>query len=401
MDEWGNRELRTSKLVRLCTEYLLNNKIDGTSIYGLCMLTWITKSNDPSNGTYIRSTKLPALSYIFKLDFLEMPYEEVGEEIAELTGKKLREIEELIYNGTGYTNFYNAFRNSSKSWIEKYTDKIEPLIKKGYNLKSDREAESIILEIAQLPEIPKGNNAKGKMAPESLLTPLFFSLDKRLRFPLINRKEGVTKLLKQLGVNNLRLIDQFRAITDVIGKGDIQTSIDFDRLGGELPYFVRIDGEKPKRKKLKQKSEKELGLKDEEDLIVLKKALTTKARRLHNHMTNLLINKLMEYDLHEGNAKENMFDVLVKNINDKHSDLLIEVKSSSKTADVRMAVGQLMDYSRQLDNYDNTYLAVFLPEKPIQHVIDFLKYHDFNLLWIEEEEIYCNCKGFPFKYKEI
>ena len=95
-----------------------------------------------------------------------------------------------------------------------------------------------------------------------------------------------------------------------------------------------------------------------------------------------------------------MFDVLVKNINSKFEDLLIEVKSSTNIADVRMAVGQLMDYSRQLDNHDNTYVAVFVPEKPNNHVLDFLNFHDFNLIWMEDSEIYTNTEGLPFKYKK-
>ena len=352
------------------------------------MLTWITNSYDPKNGGYIKSTKLPALSKIFEEDFINSPYSKIGERIAELTGKGIGEVNELIYEGTGYTNFYKAYRLSSGNWISENIEKIIPLIRIGFNIRNDNEAESIAEAISNIPKIPKGNNATGKMAPESLLSPLFFSLDIRLRFPLINGNNGVTKILKQLKVHNLDFVTQFKAIVSLIGKGDIHTSIDIDCLGGELPNFVSINGEEPKRQKLTKKGDKELSLKDENDVLVIKKTLSTKAKRIHNKLTNLLFDKLSRFELHEGNSDENKFDVLVTNINLDSDDLLIEVKSSSDMPNVRMAVGQLMDYSRQLDNYENTYIAVLLPEKPDKNVIEFLIFYEIGIIWIENNEIY-------------
>lgn len=401
MNDWKNRQLRTSRLVRFCTEHLIKHKITASNVYGLCMLTWITNSYDSKNGSYIKSTKLPALSNIFEEDFLNYPYDKVGERISIITGKNLKELNELIYEGTGYTNFYKAYRLSSKDWISENFEEIISLIHNGYNIKNDKEAESIALAISLLPKIPKGNNSPGKMSSECLLTPLFFSLDKRLRFPLINGNDGVTKILKKLTVYNKDLVTQFNAIVNLIGKGDIQTAIDIDCLSGDLPDFVSLDGKEPKRKRLTKKTDKELSLKDENDVLIINKTLTTSAKRLHNKLTNLIFDTLSKYELHEGNIDENKFDVLVKNINSDSEDLLIEVKSSSDISNVRMAVGQLMDYSRQLENYKNTYVAVFLPEKPDKHVIDFLDFCEIGIIWIEENEIYGNCEMFPFKFKEI
>ncbi len=401
MIEWKNRQLRTSKLLRLCAEYLLKQNISSSNIYGLCMLTWITSSYDSKNGSYIRSTKLPALSNIFNEDFLKYPYDKIGARISVLTGKNLKEVEELIYEGTGYTNFYKAYRLSSKDWLLQNIDKIIPLIHVGIDIKNDKEAEAIAKGISLLPKIPKGNNSRGKMSPECILTPLFFSLDKRLRFPLINRNKGVTKILKRLKVYNEDLIIQFNAVVKLIGTGDIQTSIDIDCLAGDLPDFISIDGKLPKRKRLTKKNDKDLSLKDENDVLIINKSLTINAKRLHNKLTNLILDKLSIYELHEGNSDENKFDVLVKNINSDLEDILIEVKSSSDIANVRMAVGQLLDYYRQLYNNKKTHIAVFLPEKPDKNVIDFLDFCKISIIWIEENEIYGNCEMFPFKFKEI
>lgn len=404
MDQWGQRELRTSKLVRLCAGYLLCRKLSAENIYGLCRLTWIT-SSDPKNRSYLRSTKLPAFSNIFKIDFLKLSDKNVVKKVSKLTGTEASDIKSFVDGETGYTNFYKAYRNSSKKWILQNLNKIAPLIRKGYSLKNDDEAEEIISVISKLPKIPKGNNSLGQMLPQNLLTPLFFSLDKRLRFPLINGNRGIIKLLKQLKVHDHSLIMQYRKIVSLIGKEDIKTSIDIDRLGGDLPDFVSIDGKAPRRKRLKEKGEKELNLQDEQDVLLIKKARKAKLKRRHNKMTNLLKKELPGYELHQGNSGENRFDVLIKNVNAKSRDLLIEVKSASTVSDVRMAVGQLMDYSRQLDNYKSTYRAVFIPKKPQSHVVDFLSFYKFYVMWIENtgesEQICSNNKNFPFVYKKL
>lgn len=401
LDTWGKRQLRTQKLVRLCTEYLLNKKIDGNHIYGLCMLTWITNSYDAKQGSYIRSTKLPALSKIFNQDFLNYPdQKKVGYKISELTGGEINEINKLINEGTGYTNFYKAFRKSSEKWVDDNIQVLKSLITKGFYMNDDEVAYDIAKTISSLPKIPKGNNAPGAMNPESLLSPLFFSLDYNLRFPLINGNKGVVKLLKQLKVHNEDLVLQLKTVMDLIGQGDIRNSIDIDRLGGDLPDFVELNGDKPKRKKLIPKDSKDLILKDEDDVKIIMNSLSRTAKRLHNQMTNLLYEELENYDLHEGNTHENRFDVLVKDIKNG-IDVLIEVKTSSKVADVRMAIGQLLDYSRQLPNRKNTHLSVFIPEKPSKHIIDFIKYYSYNVMWLDGNEIYSNNEAFPFKYKNL
>jgi hypothetical protein len=137
------------------------------------------------------------------------------------------------------------------------------------------------------------------------------------------------------------------------------------------------------------KTEKELPIKDEEDYEVLKKALSITARRDHNKITNKIRAILKNYDLQEGSS-ENMFDILVKKYNSEDNDLLIEVKSSDEMPHVRMAVGQLYDYSRQLQKDSKVDLAVFLQSKPSKNVENFLKDRNIGLLWFEDNRITSN-----------
>jgi hypothetical protein len=399
MDEWGERQLNSNKLIRFCMEYLLKNKITYKKIHSLCKLTWITNGADSENTSYLKSTKLPALSEIFDSDFINKDFKEIAEIISQKINKSVKEVKPIIEKHSGYTNFYKAYRNSSEKWIQKNFDEIQDLVKMGYNLKSDLEGEKIIKRISILPKIPKANNSQS-MKPEYLLTPLIFSLDERLRFPLLNGNEGVKTLLRKLKVQNQSLLAQFKEVSQLIGQGDIKTSIDIDRLGGDLPEFVSINNLPPNRKKLKPRNLKNLDLKDEEDINVLKTSLTNTAKRLHNKMTNLLLEKFSMYSLHEGNRQENKFDVLVKNVPESKNDLLIEVKTSSEVANLRMALGQLFDYSRQLPNYENTYLSIFLPELPNKNGLEFLEFYEISLIWLEGETIYSNNKHFPFRYKK-
>lgn len=62
---------------------------------------------------------------------------------------------------------------------------------------------------------------------------------------------------------------------------------------------------------------------------------------------------------------------LVSDAYDRQANLLLEAKASSCREDVRMAIGQLLDYRRHLS--PNARLAVLLPDMPSHDLIDLLK----------------------------
>jgi hypothetical protein len=69
---------------------------------------------------------------------------------------------------------------------------------------------------------------------------------------------------------------------------------------------------------------------------------------------------------------------------DRQSGRLIEAKSSSGRAHVRMAIGQLFDYERHL-SFRPT-LAVLLPERPEENLIELLKNHKIVTIYEESPE---------------
>ena len=62
--------------------------------------------------------------------------------------------------------------------------------------------------------------------------------------------------------------------------------------------------------------------------------------------------------------------MLVCDAYDKHTNTLIEAKSSSSRQDIRMAIGQLFDYQKFL--VPGAKLAILLPEAPEKSARDLL-----------------------------
>lgn len=361
-------------------------------LHGLCKLTWITNSYEGENPKYIHSTKIPALGQVFQRDYTESTLSEVAADISNILVSSSSN--KLVQSHTGFTNFYKAYRNSSEIWIEENFDLLLPLFKKALNLQTDNDGLMLIRDIEKLPRIPKPNNEDQLMRPEYLLTPAFFALDQRIRFPLINGNEGVKNLLTALKVSKASLEIQYQKMIGLIGTGGIMDAADLDQAGRDLPDFTDISGKKPTKKLLEPKptdSTSELPLKDEADIESLQKSRTVTMKRIHNKLTNKLKACLTDYTLLEGCDKSAMFDVLVKNYDGDSSDLLIEVKSTVEVPHIRMAVGQLFDYWFGLKGDSEHHMAILLPESPSEEVKKLLAWLDIGVLWFSGESLKTCC----------
>lgn len=387
-EEWAERQRRTNKLVRLIASHILKRgSVLPNQLYGLCKLTWITNSYIEQDAAYIRSTKIPALSQIFSIDYSGASLIEVATDISDILEEESAKV--LISSHTGFTNFYKAYRNSCGEWIDRNFHALFPLFELSYKLESDEQGLTIIREIEKLPGIPKPNQKDQLMQPEYLLTPAFFALDRRIRFPLINGNEGVRKLLSALKVIRAPLHEQYMRMISLYGTGGINDAADLDQAGQDLPDFVAIAGRTPTKKFLETKpvSGTELSLKDESDIESLLQARTVTNKREHNKLTNKFKNSLTEYTLLEGSNKNAMFDVLVQNYDSDKTDLLVEVKSSVEIAHIRMAVGQLFDYWFFIKGDAEPNLAILLPTVPDDKVKQLLAWLEIGILWFSDEEL--------------
>lgn len=386
---WANRQRQTNYLARIVAEYLFEQpNITPKQLYGLSKLSWITNSFEGENASYIKSTKIPALEDIFNINFQSSSLEEISEDIATILNNTSSV--QLIQQDTGFTNFYKAYRNSVLNWVETNIATLLPMYKAAFNAEDNEDREKLVYSIARLPGIPKANHPDQLMKPEYFLTPSFFMLDREIKFPLINGNEGVRSLLKELDVQDSDLITQYSAMVNLYGTRGIVDAADLDQVDRDLPDFITTKHKNATKELLQDKKindESELPIKDESDIEAIRIAGTIKQRRIHNQLTNKLKYALSNYTLLEGCDKSCMFDVLVRNYIEKN-DLLIEVKSSIETANIRMAVGQLFNYWFKLKGNISPHLAILLPERPEEDCMLFLKWMDVGLMWFEGAQLH-------------
>lgn len=381
--EWAERQRRTHDLVRSVASYLLRKPtVSPNQMYGLCRLTWVTRSFE-DNSAYIRSTKIPALRDIFETKFRSTSLTGIAAEIGEITESS--QIETAVLATTGFTNFYNAYRNSSRPWIRRNAAKVQSLFRMGFSLDSDSVGLDLVGQIERLPMIPKENQPAAFMSAGSLLTPVLFALDPRFRFPLMNRNKGVQRLLTHYKVNKASLSDKYLAMVALYGRGGITDAADLDQAGRDLPDFIELDGKPATKQFLGEKPTKgnKLPIKDEEDHCSLREALSVVQRRLHNKMTNTLRKHWAKYTLIEGSSKAALFDVLIQNFDKQKNELMVEVKSSIEPAHVRMAIGQLCDYWFTTNGESERKVAIVLPQSPYPETHDLLRWLGIGLLWFE------------------
>lgn len=388
-ENWANRQRRTNQLVREIARIVFEGPVDGNRLYGLCRLTWITDSYEGDEAGYIRSTKIPALNEALNQNFANQTIDIVAHELA--LQFRNSDLEILIRSHTGFTNFYKAYRNSTREWMLRHETAVSEILQRAYFLENDADAQLLGTDIAALPGIPKANHPDRLMRPEYLLTPACFALDPRLRFPIVNGADRVKSVLRQLNATDLSISNQIQLLVGLIGRGGIIDAADLDQLGIAELDDIGKSGADPMRQLLTHAPEDgdTLPLKDEEDVRRLQQALNIAQRRVHNKVTNQLRQLLANWTLLEGRAKDCCYDVLVKNYDYAKNDLLLEVKSSIDASQIRMAIGQVYAYWHRLmgpSEYSHT--AIVTPIQPDSETELLLKWLGIGAIWLEDGQLH-------------
>jgi hypothetical protein len=372
-----NRKLRTANLVQYCYwQYCSGRKLTPNKLHSLCRLTWFDD--------YWQTNILPA-QWILLGKKTEIPELLKPDELKNYGFPQ--NIISLVDEGTGFTNFYHVYRNSSAQWIKKNFSRISPLVHSVAKLETDYDARDIIEVIDELPGIPRPNDRKVKSNPSNLLTPLFSCLDPRIRFPVINQAEHVKILHRKLGISNESLPDKFDTLIGLINQHGIKDTLMLDTCSGKVTKiatkYISISHTKKEKPVTRP-----LSFKDDSDVETIIKSSNRKLTRLHNKMTNRLLSLCYKagYKVLEGN-EHNKYDACILNYNNKKRDLLIEVKSSTIRSHLRLAVGQLFDYRIKLKRKAVTDVAVLLPMKPDHDTYYFLNYIGINVLWFRNSKL--------------
>ena len=378
---WKRRQQATRALVSsIANDLLTRRTVTSDQLYGLCKLTWITRDYLDDDAAYISSTKLPALRDIFG----DVMPEDDLHMAATIVAKKLHQsgVAKLVRGHTGITNFRNAYRNTSRTWLEQNRKAVLDILRSARGLKNDAEGAKLAKMIEALPGIPRTKGkARSLRKASGLLTPVVFALDPRFRFPMINGNQGVLKLLKKVGATGRSLAEQHNTMVAMIGQLGIKDAGDLDLYGQNLLEMQSGSASVLRKKPVQGPS---LKIKDERDVTVIARAQEATRKQLHNRMTNWF-RKLYEgtYALTEGAKGAAMFDIEVQAFNRKHR-LLIEVKSSSDEADVRMAIGQLLAYSYHLGRSEYDCQAIMLPGRPTDAIRGLIDHLEMGLIWIED-----------------
>lgn len=363
-------ETNTSGLI---LSIINENELEFTAeqIFALSQLTWYDKG----------ISKLRALNTIYKKNYDDISDFLKDNEISDQT-------KEYISQNTGYTNLYPVYRNSSFKWIQENLPTVQNIIELALDERiNDKSRLRIASLIDRLPGISKPNSKIGKMSPASLLSPLIICLDKENRFPIINKASAVVDLYRKLKISNLSVPEQVRELLKILDNIDINNAFELDVMSRTVINMVTPVYQK---KKIEREQVNEIGRglldKDDDDVEYFVKTRKIKLIRLHNAMTNKLRDFCQEKNINVIEGTSVKYDAIIEKYNGK-DNLLIEVKSSNTSSDVRLGIGQLFDYKHMLQD-ENIHLALYVPEKPERRYIDLLKKLGIVLMWDEGNSIY-------------
>jgi hypothetical protein len=160
-----------------------------------------------------------------------------------------------------------------------------------------------------------------------------------------------------------------------------------ERRAGNAPIEGNPAAMPIEQKPIRAKAQQELPLKDADDVEVVREAGTGRMRQIHNRMTNAFRHLTAEYELKEGTSPDARFDILVLDYDHDGRDLLVEVKSSSERGELRLAVGQLLDYRRHVRRPQMTDMAVLTPSRPRRDARKFLQDVGVKVLWFEDKSL--------------
>lgn len=299
-------------------------------------------------------------------------------------------IKKAAVEPTGMVNFRNVWRNSSREWCLKNEKELKHLIRNALELKpNDQSRFDLARRIDELPGIPSPRSARLKAGPAIILTPLIGCLDPGKRFPIINGREGVNRLLRALSLTNRSLEDQVKGMINLIGQFGISDSFMLDVLAGDLVALAsKVTVPTPSKKRAigtQLKDGKSLRTFDEAEREAVQRSTTLVYRNRHNIMTNALKRLFAKHKLVEGTEEHCRYDVIIKQYDGTNRDLLIEVKPDPDKGSIRIAIGQLVDYRRFLPHRAGTDLALLTISRPPQTYLDLMLELQISALWFDAE----------------
>ncbi|MFA5031438.1 MAG: hypothetical protein WC614_00315 [bacterium] len=288
----------------------------------------------------------------------------------------------------GITNYYTAFRPNTTKYICNNTEKMSKVftIVSSKTNNTEDKIKRIFKVFGKEPLYIATPNG-GDSSILNAITPAMACLDPNRKFPIMNQR--TKKLLKT--INKEQDIDGAIALSELISKGDINVRDAFELdVYAQVAILPSVQHFNFKSKVTRTKTEKfrDVGHKSEQN----SHSSISKERRIITKEHNKLVNKFKKYLEWKYLTKESYFDIFIPKYKNNKS-LLVEAKTSSSDGNgrmqIRVAIGQLFDYRKthfptEIDKID---LAVLLPKKPHQDIIDLLESLEIYTIWFNKDKL--------------
>jgi hypothetical protein len=379
------RKRNTASLVQRVVSCLHIEGLTGEGLWHLISLTWLTRSGKRVSPDYWKKYKIPALAYFFgSARERSRTLKNLSSSIVALGAPDA--VADAAQAETGTVNFYSARRNSALRWCNDNADILRGVVRDVSKLGSnDQERFELAVRIGKLPGVPLPNGTK-RVPASQLLTPLIACLDPRSRFPVVNGRTEVNQLLERMGLASHSLEIQVHGLIGLVDRFGISDAHMIDVCAKEIAEEAKNLKTAPPQNANDVEGHP-LEEYDASERLAVKESGTQLYRNRHKKMTNALINTFAVLKPIDGRKTNNKYDVLLRNYNKEGRDLLIEIKPDPDRGSLRIAIGQLYDYRRFLNNGAATDLAVLTICKPEQSYMDLLLIdRGMTALWFEGED---------------
>ena len=366
-----DQERRTAQLVQLVYDAISTTALDRDDAWHLCRLTLIDSTTGET------SIKQDALQHLLRHP--EATDKELAEELADLTDTTRARVMKLLTEETGLTALPTTFHEDCHDWFYDYHRKIKRLLKRAATLNSDEAGESLCMDVQALPPCYVGTRDK-TLEPSGFMSPLMACLDPSSRYPIL-RKASV-EFLASIGIGSQNPRSQHSNLLRIMNSLKHKDAFVLN---------TAIDEETRKLttacKTLLNKSAADKGTKSktDSDTDILITGSKVAAKKLHAAMI-IRLKALLGSACEEGTNKQ-PWDAIVRSDGFKSADTLIEIKTEPTIGYARMAVGQLFDYRRSIENNKGLQMAVLFPKKPPANVQEYLEAINIQALWFTGKDL--------------
>jgi hypothetical protein len=371
----------TAALVQAVVSARSVETLSGEDIWNLTRLTWISRNRKKASTNHWKTLKIPALAGLFR----KSP--ELDSDLpTTINGMCLsRAVSQSASKKTGIVNFRPTWRNSSRQWCQKNRNDLRVILRDATRLAANDQARyDLASHLEQLPLV-KSPGDRAHVRPAFLLSPLIACLDPRSRFPILNGREAVTKLLRKLKLSHRDLSTQVQGLIGIVGQFGISDAFSLDVLSEEVIKHVLAVQVSQTNKQRPQK-ESPLQNYDEAERTAVSKSRTIVYRRRHDKMTNALGRVLQNFVITTISSQAGRCDAFIKGYSGTSRDLLVEVKPDPDQGSLRIAIGQLFDYRRHLPHRAAADLAVLTMSRPHPNYIELLMDLGITALWFQDEQ---------------